>query len=431
MPYYSGDGTANTIYASNQADNIYARGGNDVVYGGDGADYIDGGQGHDQLYGDDGNDTILGGTGNDLLDGGSGDDVLNGGSGIDWAGFASGGAVVVNLAAGTATGQGNDQLLAIENVFGSVLGDSITGSSGSNVLDGNAGDDSFFASAGYDTIIGGSGVDTFYGQSGKAMQASLTQGTYYLGSSGGTLAGVENLVGANLDDTLIGDGGNNSLTGGLGNDALNGGAGLDILLADFGNDTLTGGADADSFVIGATNGARTITDFELGIDKIDLTAFGFDAAGNSSYWAGSVAASGANTVLTLAGQGGELATITLSNIDAQDLSLGDFVGGSPSLLPPPPPPPPPPPGGNGVADIFVVTPMTSGNQVINGYEDGLDKFDLSQVFELGNFDSVYWSGYMDQYGNDCVMQFWGQGNEYFTVTVTNTSLSVIDYGDFI
>ena len=40
-----------------------------------------------------------------------------------------------------------------------------------------------------------------------------------------------------------------------------------------GNDTLTGGAGADTFVFGRDHGDDSITDFTVGEDRIDLTAF--------------------------------------------------------------------------------------------------------------------------------------------------------------
>ncbi len=56
-----------------------------------------------------------------------------------------------------------------------------------------------------------------------------------------------------------------------GNDQLIGGAGGDDLVAGPGNDTLTGGGGADHFVIDDdTGGINTITDYQPGVDSIDL-----------------------------------------------------------------------------------------------------------------------------------------------------------------
>jgi beta-glucanase (GH16 family) len=60
---------------------------------------------------------------------------------------------------------------------------------------------------------------------------------------------------------------------------LTGGAGADTLTASMGNDTLAGGAGADSFVFAKEPWSPVhITDFQLGTDRLDLTAL-FRAAG--------------------------------------------------------------------------------------------------------------------------------------------------------
>jgi serralysin len=70
-------------------------------------------------------------------------------------------------------------------------------------------------------------------------------------------------------DRLYGGDGNDTLIGGLADDTLDGGSG---------NDTLDGGAGEDTFVFRAGHDADIITDFETGIDTLDLTSFGFDSA---------------------------------------------------------------------------------------------------------------------------------------------------------
>ncbi|MEO5374635.1 MAG: cadherin-like domain-containing protein, partial [Alphaproteobacteria bacterium] len=143
--------------------------GNDVLWGNAGADKIEGGTGNDNLKGGAGNDSLLGGDGNDLLNGESGNDLLNGGGGTDTATYYSGAAVSVDLAAGTATGQGSDTLVGIENVIGSRGNDTLLGNSGNNVLEGQAGNDVLNGGAGADTILAGEGSDTgilVHGQGG-------------------------------------------------------------------------------------------------------------------------------------------------------------------------------------------------------------------------------------------------------------------------
>lgn len=63
-------------------------------------------------------------------------------------------------------------------------------------------------------------------------------------------------------DDLFGNAGNNKLFAKAGVDSLDGGKG---------NDQLTGGFGADTFVFKSGNDHDTITDFENGIDKVDLS----------------------------------------------------------------------------------------------------------------------------------------------------------------
>jgi Ca2+-binding RTX toxin-like protein len=72
----------------------------------------------------------------------AGNDTLDGGAGVDSAsyGFAPSG-VVVDLAAGTGTGNGSDTLIGIENLEGSFFADTVIGDLGPNVISGGSGDD--------------------------------------------------------------------------------------------------------------------------------------------------------------------------------------------------------------------------------------------------------------------------------------------------
>lgn len=82
-------------------------------------------------------------------------------------------------------------------------------------------------------------------------------------------------VGSGAADVLTGDARNNFLDGGAGDDRLSGGDGADILIDGAGNDTLTGGAGADIFLFTNLDGTERVTDFELGQDRLDLSALGW------------------------------------------------------------------------------------------------------------------------------------------------------------
>ncbi|GJE00636.1 tandem-95 repeat protein [Methylobacterium isbiliense] len=101
--------------------------------------------------------------------------------------------------------------------------------------------------AGEDTVLGGNGADQMYGLDGSDL-----------------------LLGGNGDDRLFGGQGRDRLEGETGADWLDGGLGADTLLGGQGNDTLVGGAGADVFVLGKSGGSDTVTDFQVGTDRLEL-----------------------------------------------------------------------------------------------------------------------------------------------------------------
>ncbi len=72
-------------------------------------------------------------------------------------------------------------------------------------------------------------------------------------------------IGGALDDRILGGAAGDTLVGGAGQDWLHDGDGLD---------QLTGGAGADVFVLARDGLADIITDFQAGIDRIDLSEWG-------------------------------------------------------------------------------------------------------------------------------------------------------------
>lgn len=94
---------------------------------------------------------------------------------------------------------------------------------------------------------------------------------------------IENAIGSNQRDLLVGNDVDNVLTGNAGNDVLRGGGGDDTLIGGAGADTLTGGAGADLFVATHAFSTDVITDFESGTDRIDLSAFDFHYVGDNAF----------------------------------------------------------------------------------------------------------------------------------------------------
>jgi serralysin len=234
------------ILTGNSGENLLiAHGGNDTVNGGDARDSIFGMIGNDILNGDGGIDIIFGGDGSDTIDGGAdpdeiygdaGDDIIRGGTTFD-----------TDIISG---GLGND------TIFGnSGLGDY-------DIMAGNQGDDIYYVDTPHDQTneLAGEGTDTVF--------ADVNGTGYFLN------ANVENLnllgltpfgVGNDLGNRINGSAAINWIYGRGGNDFINGGAGNDVLFGEGG---------ADTFIFDRATGGDVIADFERGIDKIDLTAFG-------------------------------------------------------------------------------------------------------------------------------------------------------------
>ncbi|HEV2906676.1 MAG TPA: SBBP repeat-containing protein, partial [Actinomycetota bacterium] len=267
-------GVPATIIGSDGNDVITGTSGNDVIAAYGGNDTVDGGAGIDVICAGDGTDTLIGGTG---------DDTLDAGGGVDTASFPGPVGVVANLAAGTASGQGSDTLVNIENLTGSTATDTLTGDANPNVISGLDGDDTLSGADGNDTIDGGAGNDTASGDAGNDSLVGRD--------------GSDTLSGADGDDTIEGGAGNDGVSGGVGNDSLIGGDGDDTVSSDEGNDTASGDAGAD-FVVGG-EGDDTIL---LGTGNDRATG----ANGNDTIAAGAgrdVSSGGAGKD-TLKGEGG-------------------------------------------------------------------------------------------------------------------------------
>ena len=128
---------------------------NDHIRGTTGNDRIFGEAGDDVLVGDAGNDLIDGGLGDDTLEGDEGDDEIIGGAGRDTLRFGiSSFGVVVDLDAGTVTGEGNDTVSGIESIEGTRYADELTGDDEANTI---------YGAGGADIIAGGGGNDELDG----------------------------------------------------------------------------------------------------------------------------------------------------------------------------------------------------------------------------------------------------------------------------
>lgn len=235
-------GATTTIRGTRGDDVLVGTAGPDVVAAGTGDDVVRGLGGDDLLCGGAGADVVSGGPGTDLVDGGTDaleeedndyfvayGDRLSGGPGDDrlvagppaeepvdelsFSGAAAG--VVVDLVAGTATGEGDDALVgAFRGVSGSQHDDVLLGTDGEEQL------------------LGGNGSDRLEGRGGADFLAGA--------ASTGTDApdGDDVLLGGLGSDEAYGERGDDVLDGGPGRDNLHGGAGLDRVRGGAGPDQL-------------------------------------------------------------------------------------------------------------------------------------------------------------------------------------------------
>lgn len=275
------------------------------IYGSAFDDILTGNAQANSLYGRDGNDVLNGGDGNDVISGGEGDDVFNGGSGIDRVSYTSSSVGVhVSLAVTTAqdTGQGQDTITGVENIYASFYDDDLTGNSAANFiwgfdgndrLSGGGGADTLWGDIGDDYIDGGSGADEMEGGTGNdifivdnvgdVLVENAGEGTDTVSSSINftlgdnlenlTLAGASPLSGTGnaLANILTGNDAANHLYGLDGKDTLYGGAGKDVLDGGLGNDTMRGGIGDDSYVVDSISD-RAIENAGEGTDTVMATA---------------------------------------------------------------------------------------------------------------------------------------------------------------
>jgi Ca2+-binding RTX toxin-like protein len=110
--------------------------------------------------------------------------------------------------------------------------DVISGLGGNDILQGLGGDDVLIGGAGADRLQGGAGTDTAsYINAAVGVCASLTPAfvANTQDALGDVYTSIENLIGSNFADLLVGDAAVNRLTGLDGDDALAGSAGADVL----------------------------------------------------------------------------------------------------------------------------------------------------------------------------------------------------------
>jgi Ca2+-binding RTX toxin-like protein len=263
-------------------DHVEALGGDDVVCGGDGFDVLLGGYGDDRLYGGrngnvqppdtdfrtDVGDVVTGGPGDDLLDpgldpGATLTGVQGGYETLDVVSFAGAPrGVTVDLARGTARGQGRDRIVGARLV-------QVLGTRHDDVLRAGAFSVGFTSGAGDDVLVGSPRGDQFLGDGASTTMRDVRR------------------------DPSIGRGGDDRMVGGKGPDTISGAAGRDVIDGGGGDDELNAygtmparvlagtGTDRVYVLTRSVDGLRVAFD-RRGQDELSLNLTGL--VGSSPTW---------------------------------------------------------------------------------------------------------------------------------------------------
>jgi Ca2+-binding RTX toxin-like protein len=258
------------------------------------------------LMGSAGSDSLVGNFGNDTFVGGDGDDYLyidHLDTGYDAIFVQDNTGTTLDIAAANAEWVyawiGNDTL----DASGSSVGVSMVGEAGADQLIGSAHADYIYIDN-FDTLIdAGDGYDALFVYQGNGQGVINTTINVAATNAEWVLGGAGNDIITNAGDatsvTLSGGGGNDTLTGGLASDYLYGNAGADTFV-------VTTNAQFDAFL-----------DFQVDIDKVDLTAL-TDIDDFAELAALAIQHSG-NTIFNLGG-GNQLFLyqVSLASLDAND-----------------------------------------------------------------------------------------------------------------
>ena len=328
-------GINNYVTLTTGNDNWYGQGGNqlvethegnDTVYGdfsswyryyyyyndSFGSDVIHAGEGGDTVYGDgeywrsyhnyNGNHYLNGG--HDFLMGDEGNDRMVGDINRTYIEYArnvvryQGGQDEMHGEAGNDVMYGDNDYIRVNYTWGSdvdMIGgvDEMYGGSGNDTMAGDFWNAQFNSSYGYqwygwnyvdftganDYMDGGTGDDQMIGDMYYVRDyQSPVENPVFRG-------GADQMLGGDGNDTIFGDFTNIYIAGWSyvigGADTIEGGAGDDNLYGDRGNYTsgsygFTAGADV--FVFNPNSGADRIHDFQDGVDKLDVSGYGFTSA---------------------------------------------------------------------------------------------------------------------------------------------------------
>ena len=240
---------------------------------------------HNLITGNNANNTLDGSWGLDTLVGGLGDDtyiVDNPGDDVRELEGSGTDLIISNVTYVLPDNVENLRLTtaaASSQGTGNSLNNYITGNGGANILDGSFGSDTMEGFTGNDIYIVDNENDIVIEiENGDSdLVLSFVNFTLPFEVDNLTLTGDApiNATGNNRNNIIVGNSNNNILNGGWRADRLTGLAGADIFVFQYGESS---GNDAGNLF-------DTITDFEIGIDRIDLlTSIGAAITAPSIFW---------------------------------------------------------------------------------------------------------------------------------------------------
>ena len=188
--------------------------------------------------------------------------------------------------------------------------DTLTGGGANDLLDGWAGLDSLDGRGGSDLYLvaavadhpaaeihdsGAAGIDELRFTSTTASTLRLFAGDtglekVVIGTGTGSTANTSGTKALNVDASAVTNG--LTLIGNAGKNVLVGTASADILIGGAGSDTLTGGGGVDAFVFDNPGSSDTITDFQHGVDQLQMSKAVFQGLsstgllGTALFWSG-------------------------------------------------------------------------------------------------------------------------------------------------
>ncbi|MSU91741.1 hypothetical protein GE300_19360 [Rhodobacteraceae bacterium 2CG4] len=206
-----------------------------------------------------------------------------------------------------------------QEIYGDGADNVLTGTEYDDLIDGAGRSDTLSGLGGNDTLIGDSGNDILSGGDGNDLLRGGRGKDVLTGDNGNDeLRGFrsdDEIDGGDGDDILIGDHGNDILVGGAGNDMLHGGNKDDIL---------TGGAGADKFRFRENTDNDTVTDFEDGVDLIDLSLLDVDASALQNLIATGVSDANGGVRIDLSSVGAA-GTVLFEGLERSVIDESDFL----------------------------------------------------------------------------------------------------------